>query len=374
MWPPQGGARRGIECLSNARGELEMARVFKRRKIWYIDYAYQGQRIREAVGDSKAHAKEALKARLGEIAQGRFNLNNAFKRVRFSRLIDEYLSYSKANKRSYKRDIISTMNLSKFFQNRQISIITSWHVEQYKNERKSFVAAATVNRELACLKHMFNLAIQWGWTNKNPVRQVKLFKENNTAMRILANEEARLLLNAANPRLKHVVTIALNTGMRKGEILSLKWEDIDLQIKAIRVTNTKNGEVRAVPINSEVEKVLLEIRKLNKGQYLFPWKYDKPQKEIAKAFRGAIARAGISPCTFHSLRHTFASNLVMMGVDLVTVKELLGHKSISMTMRYSHPSPEHKRRAIQQLVTASNVAQIWHKGGKSRSRKKAKTL
>ena len=136
--------------------------------------------------------------------------------------------------------------------------------------------------------------------------------------------------------------------MRRSEILNLQWEDVDLKDGYIRVEETKNNEPRLIPINRELKETLNSMILNKNGDPLFNNK-GEPIKCFRTAFEGAVERSEVERFTFHDLRHTFASNLVMAGVDIVTVQELLGHKSILMTKRYSHPTLEHKKRAVEKI-------------------------
>ncbi|MCX6354254.1 MAG: site-specific integrase [Candidatus Aureabacteria bacterium] len=138
----------------------------------------------------------------------------------------------------------------------------------------------------------------------------------------------------------------MNTGMRIGEILKLKWERIDLQQGYITVTRTKSGKDRKIPLNETVTKVLKNRER--DGIYVFHAD-GKPYESVKKAFYAAQRRAGIKHCRFHDLRHHFATKLVLAGVSLPVVKELLGHSSIVTTMRYAHPTPEAKKEAVRLL-------------------------
>jgi len=221
-------------------------------------------------------------------------------------------------------------------------------MEKYKRGRQGQVSNATVNREVACIKHIFTIAIEWGIVQKNPGKKVKLLRERNTRLRYLDEKEIRKLHDACAEHLKPIVIVALNTGMRKEEILSLKWKDLDYRIRTISILDTKNGESRKLPINNILYRTLLAAKKTDS-----PWVFCKKNGErygnVRKAFEGARKRAGITDFRFHDLRHTFASYLVMNGIDLKTVQELLGHKSFEMTLRYAHLSPEHKKRATDIL-------------------------
>lgn len=154
--------------------------------------------------------------------------------------------------------------------------------------------------------------------------------------------------------------MALNTGMRQGEILNLQWPDVDFQQKVMYINESKSGESRKIPINSITVAVLRQVKKRQRSFYVFSNKEGKPFRKVYKGFKAALRRAGISNFTFHDLRHTFASHLIMNGTDLKTVQELLGHKTFKMTLRYAHLSSDHKRKAVDNLATRmENVVTIW---------------
>lgn len=151
-----------------------------------------------------------------------------------------------------------------------------------------------------------------------------------------------------SPYLYDIILLALNTGLRRGEIFGLKWNDIDLERRIIRITDTKNSEEKRVPIGDEAIRILGKIPR-EESPYLFPSKKGKKLDNIANAFGTARNKAGLKDFRFHDLRHTFASWLMMSGVDLFTVKELMGHKDIKMTQRYAHLAPEHKMAAVNKM-------------------------
>jgi len=326
-------------------------RIYQRKSVWYIDYSLNGRRVRKKVGRSKKMAELALKETELRIAKGEFLGVAEPKKLVFDKLCDEYLQFSKANKRpaSHRRDTISVMHLCVTFHERFIASISTSDLEQYKNLRRKEVSPATVNRELSCIKHMFNKAIQWGYLTKNPFVNVRKFKEPPGRLRYLTDVEIQILLNCCNGHTKDTVRMALNTGMRKGEILNLKWADVDMHNRVITVRESKNNETRNIPINDTLYTMLKEISTHKRGYYVFANDNGKPYGDIRTGFRKALKRAGIADFRFHDLRHTFASKLVMNGVDIRTVQTLMGHKDISMTMRYSHLSSAHLKEAVKKL-------------------------
>ncbi len=325
--------------------------VYRRGKRWWMRYALpDGKILREsAFSTNKQIAERALAKRREEIALGIFKLQKKNEDISFIGFSEEYLVYSKVNKRSYRRDITSLNNLKPFFRDKKLSVITCYLVESYKTKRSQEVSKATVNRELACLKHMFNMAIKWDKASLNPVREVKFFKEGPWKMRILSREEEKLLLESACDHLKPIIVAALNTGMRRGEIFRLTWDNVDFFNGTITVVETKNGETRIIPMNQLLRETLQQLRMESKTTHVFCGKDGKPLKDVRTAFETVKKKTGIHSLRFHDLRHTFATRLIEKGVDLPTVKKILGHKSINMTLRYIHPVPEHMKWAVEIL-------------------------
>jgi len=209
------------------------------------------------------------------------------------------------------------------------------------------VKSATLNREVSLLKRLLNVAIEWGYLYENPARQLKPLREDNRRLRYLNKAEIDLLVASACRHLKPIILVAVNTGMRKGEIFNLQWSHVDLKSRLIEVIKSKNGEKRGIPINKTLLEVLHGLPRRIDSPYVFPpGKKGKKLTDVKKSFWTAMREAEIEDFCFHDLRHTFASHLVMAGVPLLTVAELLGHKDIEMTKRYSHLSPYHKAKAV----------------------------
>lgn len=319
---------------------------------YYIDICADQKRKREYIGKSRTLAETVYKKRVVEIAEGKYLDIKKEERLKFEVFADEYLElHCKTNNKSwFKSDFRIITVLKRHFSGKFLHEITPHLVEKFKSERLSEVAPATINRQLACLKSIYNKAIAWGkFSGPNPVKSVKLFKENNQRLRFLEKEEILRLLSVCNKTLRPVVVVALNTGMRRGEILGLKWRDFDIKRGVIYLQNSKNGEKREIPINEQVKTALIRVRKHPQSEYVFCKKDGSSIGDIKKSFLTALKKSGIKDFHFHDLRHSFASHLVMSGADLNTVRELLGHKSLQMTLRYSHLSPNHKQRAVDIL-------------------------
>jgi integrase len=326
--------------------------IYKRGNVYWIDFYDQNrQRVQESSQSSSRRDAENLYAlRKSEILRGIYRRPV---KITVGEFADRYMEYAKANKRSWLRDEQMLANLLEYFgKERQLADVSPADIEGYKVSRRAEVSGSTVNRELALFKHMFNLAITWDLTlNANPVRKVKFFREFNTGLRVVSPEEEKSLLENASPYLQDLICFALNTGLRiASEIFSLRWSNVDLKKGILTVFSPKTEKLREVPINAETRKVLEAWWLGKKNEYVF---YNpetgKPFIDLKGGFKVACAKAKIEGVTWHTLRHSFASRLVNSGVDIVTVKELLGHSSISVTMRYAHTNFDSKRAAVEKL-------------------------
>jgi len=217
---------------------------FKKGANWFIDYRYRGKRYRKKVSPDKRQAELALKKVKVAIAENKFFDVKREQRVLFEEMAKEYLErYSRLNKRSTIRDDTSLKHLIPYFKNKYLFEISPQSIEDYKAKRlNDGMAKSTVNRELALLKHIYTKAIEWGKVTENPVKKVKLFKEDNQRVRYLEKGEIKMLLDTCKDYMKPIVITALYTGMRLSEILNLTWDDIDFTRGIITVRITKNNE------------------------------------------------------------------------------------------------------------------------------------
>ena len=318
---------------------------------WYIDFTFNHKRIRQFGGYTKEQAKNTLaKLRIEKLDEKMgYKKPKAQADISFEKFADEFLElYSKQNKRSWTRDETSLKSLKAFFKGRELQDIGAEDIEGYRAKRKAEVSEPTINRELACLKTLFNKAIEWGKLDINPAQKVKKFREPKSKERILTNFEAKRLIEEASPQLKPVIIIGLNTGMRRTEILSLRWENINFSKSFIHIEDSKSGRSRNVPMNYLVFETLKGLSRDSEHVFFNP-DTKNHIKDIKTGFKAACRRAEIKSLRFHDLRHTAASRMVEAGVDLVTVSKILGHSSIQMTMRYAHPTPENMKQAVEKL-------------------------
>ena len=330
--------------------------VYRRNGSWYIDYYNGNRRVREKVGLSKGEAKRALTVRQAQIAQGRFNLHSSSSSPVFEDFAESYKEYAEANKRGFKNEVYRIRQLVRIFGKRRLCDLKAWDAETLKANLIKSKRPATVNRLLGNAKHMLSMAVKWDHLSTNPFAGVKLLSVPETAERILQeDEESRLLWACDRVRasyLRPIVVLALNTGMRKGEILSLQWHQVDLRTRSIHVQNGKNKKSdRRIPMNDAVFTQIFRLREDQRGMLVFPSprKHNSRFVDLKKAFKSAVRLSGIPKIRFHDLRHSFATRLVQRGVDLITVQHLLGHAKITMTARYAHSLAGEKIAAVRRL-------------------------
>lgn len=329
-----------------------MSRLYKRGNVYWFDFRINGTRYRKSTGKTKRRDAEAELD--NERERAKKEECSGIQKVEVYKVVElaaEYLRWAERQK-SFKDKRQWTRELIETFGNLNVKDLDTRIIEQWQSKRLRINKPATVNRKLATLKHMINKGVQWGMASDDAlkqVRNVKMLAENNRRLRFLSVEECQRLIECCHKDLKPIVIVALNTGMRRGEIFGLKWEQVDLRHGFILLVTSKNGERREIPINTTLEYLFKEKLHSVESVYVFAGKNGKPLTDIKKGFHAALLKAGIHDFRFHDLRHTFASQLVMAGIDLTSVKELLGHKSLTMTMRYSHLSPGHKRKAVYVL-------------------------
>ncbi len=326
-------------------------RVYKRGKYWWIDYTYQGRRYRYSL---KTRSKKLAQLYMQDLELKIFKrekLGIHEERIPFHYLADIYLDYIKVNgtARTYEVEKYKNKTLKQFFEGYTIQEITPEMIERFKTELSAKVSQQTVNRYLTTLRAMFNKAIQWGYLKDSPMNKVEFFREPPGRLRFLNPEEIQKLIDSSPEHLRPIIIVALNTGLRKSEILSLRWDQIDFVHNVITVIGKKTGERRIIPMNKTVKTTLMKLPRTS--EYIFPGPKGKPIQSIKKSFKTACKKAGIENFRFHDLRHTFASYLVMAGVDLRTVAQLLGHKTLRMVMRYSHLSQDHLQKAVDRIGT-----------------------
>ena len=318
---------------------------------WYYRFQLNGKEYyracKGATNKKEADMYEAIVK--SELMKGNLGILENKKKTSLKEGLDIYLHYSEVNKRSYKSDLSLVKRISSFFGNPDLVDIVPTSIDAFKQylQVEFELKNSSINRHLEALSKMFNLCIADGLLDKNPMETISKMKEENYKIRVLTKDEETTLFIVLDERLKPIVICALKTGMRKGEILTLKWLNIDFKNNYIELLHTKSGKKRKIPMSKTLRKILLEIKETSTSEYVFvnP-KTNKPYTDIKKAFRTALDKAGIKDFVFHDLRHTFATRLIEKGVDIVVVKELLGHADISTTMIYTHSDAIRKQHAI----------------------------
>jgi integrase len=335
--------------------------IFRRDNAYWIRYADRAGRMhREKVGPFLKKAMAAYNKRKSEIYEGKFFSPGERKRpIVFSEISKEFLDYSKRNKRSHGHDSGRMVLLLRLWRDCLITELNAGRIE-----RDLGLAAideqwlpATYNRYRALASATFALAIRNGKAASNPVRGVGHRIENNARVRFLSEEEEWRLFGYFDrnfPERMAEVIVALHSGMRRSEQYltsecpegGLKWGNVDFRNGLLTIPRSKHGGIRHIPMNSVLRSTLADLRKSATSDYVFPGGIP------SRWFTCACEEVEIRNFTWHSLRHTFASRLVMGGVDLRTVQELMGHRTITTTMRYAHLAPAHQAEAVERLVVS----------------------
>ena len=375
--------------------------VYRRGCIYYIDYYFEGQRIREKVGPNHTEAKQALKARLGEIAQGRFNLTSISKAATFESLFSEYMVFCEKRiqlphgknlkPRTLIRYRISAKIIQDFFRrtfdNIRIDKIRKFHIEAFKEKRLEIVSGATINRDLALLQGFFTWALQEGYTKQSPFvsERIDYFKEIieteqiselrdgqlKRRPRFLSEEQASALLSACDSEpMGLFVLLGLHCGMRHEELLKLKWEDVNLNDHLILVRNPKNGEDDYIAMTQDIFETLSTASRI--GETVICRLDGKPYVNIRKKWNALLSKANLPCCTPHIMRHTYATTLARAGVSTFALQKLGRWLSRDMVDRYAHFGPEDAKREIRALDGKfKNVVTNWSQGTKKALKVKA---
>ncbi len=323
-------------------------------KNYWIEFYFRGKRKRERIGPSKAAAEQRLREVLKNRTEERYIEKNKNARVRFDELAKWYLQLPQIKaKRSYRRDTLSLKTLGGFFSGKLVRDMTLSQVEAYRQKRlnkdsyrKQRTRPATINREIACLRHMLNLAEREGKIEAVPFKGLKALKENNIRNRILSHEEYERLLVHCPPHTAQVVKMAYYTAMRQGEILRLNWDRVDLRDGVIRLRpeDTKTNEGRVVPLHPEVLNILRSMPRTIHGR-VFTMD-GKPLSEVKRSFRTACRKAGIEDLRFHDLRHTCINNWRLQGHDFFRIMGASGHKTMEVFKRYNTVTEEELKRLV----------------------------
>jgi integrase len=305
----------------------------------------------------------AYQKRKAEIREGVFFPKKVKREPTFREIALEALDYSKANKcrDAYRIDQWHFEKVVGWFGDRTAKEITPLEIDARLTElAEQDYKPATLNRYRAFLSLIYSNANRNGRVEVNPARLVRLRKENNAVVRFLTDEEEMKLRAAMRrmlPEMEPEFDVALNTGMRRGEQWRLRWEDVNEAQGVITIPRSKNGERRYVRINRDC-RVALDRLWLTRDEsgYVLPGPTEGRNTDPRRTFEPIVKEAGIPHFRYHDIRHTFASRLIMAGVDLRTVQQLMGHKTIAMTVRYAHLAPSHEQEAIERLCKGPLMA------------------
>lgn len=340
-----------------------MAGLTKKGEVYYALFHIDGKTRWKRIGKvSYRDAREYIKKLDSKSDRDKLGLID-IKPVPFNDLIPRYLNYSRANKayRTWERDKTSIKALFAYFATMLIDSIDNEHIELYKAKRQGEgVSNRTINIELLCLQSMLRKAIEW--RNLATLPKIKKLTAQEKPPRFLSRTELDLLINSASLWLKLILIVLRSAGLRSKQLRELKLDYADYDNDLLTVLNTKGNGFYTVSMNDELNAALLFLRdnyvsphdvisprQDHQRIYFFCNPDGKPITSFKTTFNKAVKRAGLKNVSPHTLRHTFASHLVMSGVDLPTIKELMGHKSIVTTMIYAHLSDEHKARAVKKL-------------------------
>lgn len=338
---------------------------------WCISYVgFDGKRHRERTSaTTKTEALAILRQKMAEVARARIagvNSLDAVRPITFEEFVrSEYMPHCEATHTAatYVRDRSLCTAVLPFFGRMQLRSIRSGDLQRYVDQRvrarsklrKEPLTPATANREVSFVSGVLTEAIRRGYLDRNVAKGVAKLPEHNDVLRWITDQEEARLLEFAPEFLRPIIRVALLTGMRYGEVLSRTWADYDFEQCLVRVTGTKSHKTRYVPMNDDLVELVRSISPIVGRDGPNPYVFGNPftgkaYRDVSHAFKRTCERAGLQDVTFHTLRHTFASRLAQAGVPLNTIRELLGHGSMQMTMRYAHLAPNNLRDAVALLT------------------------
>jgi len=372
----------------------------------------EGQKRRIRIGNAgtltPAQARDVVVKNAAEVAQGKdvqaekMHKRKEADQAKFKTLAGfmehKYVPWVKSERKTGTATVRRLNTNFEYLMSKPMEEISKWDLDKWRSEqRKKGKAPATINRDVTALKAALAMAVEWDVIDINPLSKVRPIKTDNRAqIRYLSADEETQLRDALNKReaklrddrvkgnewrrtrgydlladisdtafadhIKPMVLLSLNTGMRRGEVFSLTWEAVNLNAAMLTVhaKTAKNQTTRHIPLNDEALEALKAWQKqTGKASCLvFPGKEGKRQDNVKRSWATVLKLAGIQDFRWHDMRHTFASKLVMANVDLNTVRELLGHGDIKMTLRYAHLAPEHKAAAVAKLAAPQKLQAV----------------
>lgn len=336
--------------------------LFKRGKVWWMDFTSSGKRIRRSLETEDRRIAERIYAKVvTEIVEGRYFERIPGEMITFSEMMERYIEEITPKKVCPEKEILRVnRHLIPFFGSYFLSQITPKLINAYKQKRYSQgVKPDTINRELSIMRHAFTVAVkEWEWLKESPFKKVSEEKGKVKRERWLSFEEEERLLSSSPDWLRDFITFAAWTGMRLGNIISLKWDQVDMHKRLIYIggtgqRRTKNREPVVIPMNQKVFELLkrrARVRRID-TDLVFTSPTGRPLEpsNLRRSFREVLRKAGIKDLRIHDLRHTYGTRLAQAGVDLFTISRLLGHKDIRTTQRYAHHSTLSLRLAIERF-------------------------
>ena len=331
----------------------------KKTDFWYMRYVLNGKETWKSAGKVGEITKTVAQKMLEDIKRSirmrtyQYDVKN----ITLESLEKDYINYVRNIKqlRTWKKRVEQIKTLKQYFGDKELINYSSKDIDDYKSFRMQTVKPATVNRELSTLRHLFNLAKRWKkFFGDNPVSVSGLLREDNLRKRVLLLDEEARFLECSAQHLRPIIMTALYTGLRKSEILSLVWKNVDFNNNIIIIPsfNNKSKKEKTVPLSSILRKLLLELKLKNSSvsEYVFLDDKESNIKSIKTAFGNACRRADIKELVFHDLRHTAGTRMLESGVGIVEISEILGHSSIELTRRrYLHPNKS-LRDAVEKLA------------------------
>ena len=334
----------------------------KGKGTWIVEFRLRGHYIKQAIPEArtKQEAEQAETKIKRDIFDEKYNRAAGHKN--FTEFVDDFfVPWTRVSKRSWQDDEERARPLKEFFAGKRLRDITPMLIEQFKQQRletktlhKRDRSPATVNRELQVLSKVFSMAYDNGLVETNPMRRVHKLREAPARERYLADDEEKRLfavLVGRRVHLRPIIVVALQTGMRQGEILGLRWEHVDFDQKTIYVAHTKTGRPRRIPISKSLEVELRALKQdASSAEHVFSYaRTGLKLTTFRHAWEGACQAAKIQGIRFHDLRHTFATRLRAKGVHEMDIMTLLGHTTLQMTSRYTHAMPQNLRIAVDSL-------------------------
>jgi integrase len=347
--------------------------LYKRGKVYWFHFVWNGQSVQRSTKQGNKRIAETIEATCkSSLAKSEAGIVEKKKMPTFKAALLDFLKWSeqehRAHPATFRRYQVSSGALLRYFKDAPLDKILPDDVERFKTARLSdfttvrskakrritskLISPATVNRELACLKAIFNNVLKSDVTLRNPVSRVKFCEENNEQTRVVSYDEQERYLAAATPMLRNVAMLMLETGMRPEEVYRIRRENVVLA-KAYLVNpfgKTKAAR-RRVPLTAAASAVLKHVMTATTGGYLFQCETDasRPVPKVNNAHDRAVKAGKVAAFRLYDLRHTWATRAAMAGVDLVTLAAMLGHSRIQMVLRYAHPTQDHQHQAMEKL-------------------------